>query len=88
VIGISIPSRRARSRKTPAVVRPSTTLADLRQRLRADAPRAISSPARRLRPARVPARDDQVAHAREPGERLRIRAQRLPEPRDLDEPPA
>src|SRR5215510_905013 len=36
--------------------------------------------------AGMPARDDQVAHAGEPGERLRIRTQRLAEPRDLDEP--
>ena len=34
---------------------------------------------------RVPARDDQVAHAGEPGERLRAGAARLAEPRHLDE---
>ena len=50
------------------------------------APRAMSSPARRFRPGRRPARDDEVAHAREPGERVGPRAGRLGEPPHLGEP--
>src|SRR5437763_16478205 len=36
--------------------------------------------------ARMPARDDEVAHAGEARERVRIRASRLAQPRQLDEP--
>ena len=52
VIGSSMPSRRARSRSTGAVVRPFHG-ADLGAAARPVAPRAISSPARRLRPWRI-----------------------------------
>ncbi len=85
VIGSSTPMRRERSRSTGAVVSPSTTWPICAFASSADAPRAISSPARRLRPVGCQQRDDQVAHAGEPGERLRLGAERLAEPRHLGE---
>ncbi len=53
VIGSSRSSRCARSRSTGAVVRPSTTMPIARAASSGVAPRAISSPARRLRPDRL-----------------------------------
>src|SRR5262245_47557315 len=70
----------------PCCRQPFHDLTDLGQRLlRGRAARhQLSRPP--VAAAGMPARDDQVAHAGEPGERLRIRTQRLAEPRDLDEP--
>ena len=86
VIGSSIPSRRERSRSTGAVVSPSTTCpisasASLGRRAARDqlAGAAVAA-------VSVPAGDDQVAHPRQPGERLRLGAERLAEPGHLDEP--
>ena len=85
VSGSSTPSRWERSRRTGAVVSPSTTWPISAAASSAVRPRAMSSPARRLRPARVPARDDQVAHSGQPRERVRVGARLLPEPRHLRE---
>ena len=85
VIGSSTPSRRERSRRIGAVVRPSTVWPISATACSGVRPCAISSPAWRLRPSRLQQRDDQVAHAGEPGERLGPRARRLAEPRHLGE---
>mgnify|MGYP003694707347 CR=1 FL=1 len=53
---------------------PSTTIPICRTASSGSVPCAISSPARRLRPDLRPARDDEVAHAREAGERLLLAA--------------
>ena len=85
VIGSSTPIRRERSRSTGAVVSPSTTwpICALRLVLCRAAGDQLSGAA--VSPVRVEARDDQVAHAREPGERLRLGAARLAEPCHLHE---
>ena len=77
-------SRRCeRSRRTGAVVSPSTTIPICAAASSGVLPWAISSPARRLRPRRGPARDHQVAHAGEARERVRTRARGLGEPSHL-----
>ena len=86
VIGSStpMPARRGRAARAPS----SAPRRPGRSRARASsgvAPRAISSPARRLRPDGCQHVHDQVAHPGEPGERLRLGAARLAEPRHLDE---
>ena len=78
--------RRERSRSTGAVVRPSTACPISARAASGVAPRAISSPARRLRPLRMEAAHDQVAHPREPRERLGLCAECFTEARHLDEP--
>src|SRR5947208_5860864 len=65
---------------------PLDHLADLGQRLarRGTARHQLARAA--IAAVRMPARDDEVAHAGEARERVRVRAERLAQPRHLDEP--
>ena len=83
VIGSSTPSRRERSRSTGAVVSPSTTWPICAFASSADAPARDQLAGAAVAPGRMPAGDDQVAHAGQPGEGLRVGAERLTEPGHL-----
>ena len=85
VIGSSMPSRRPRSRRTGRGRQPFDHLADLRSRLVGVAPRAISSPARRLRPGGCQHVTIRSPMPGEPGERLGLSPARLAQPRHLDQ---
>ena len=84
VIGSSIPSRRERSRRTGAVVSPST-VPIWAAASSGEVPRAISSPACGCGRGGS-SRCDQVAHPGEPGERLRAGAAGLAEASHLGQP--